>query len=82
MPFFYNRNLEYGLMPQLGGFEPIPILLQHLEICKMMSHILVSFKKVGATGDLLDIIQPNSPPDGTARLVTFPGRFSVLFVVI
>ena len=69
-------------MPQLGGLEPIPILLQYLEICKMMSHILVSFKKVGATGDLLDIIQPNSPPDGTARLATFPGKFIILFVVI
>jgi len=82
MPFFYNRNLEYGLMPQLGGFEPIPILLQHLEICKMMSHILVSFKKVGATSDLLVISHPNSKPDGIPRLATFPGKFIALFVVV
>ena len=69
-------------MPQLGGLEPIPILLQHLEICKMMSHILVSFKKVGATSDLLVFTQPNSRPDGTARSATFPGKFIVLFVVV
>jgi len=82
IPFFYNRNLEYGPMPQLGGLEPIPILLQYLEICKMMSHILVSFKKAGATSDLLVFTQPNSRPDGTARSATFPGKFIVLFVVV
>jgi len=69
-------------MPQLGGLEPIPILLQHIEICKMMSHILISFKEGGATGDLLVINQPNSKPDGTVRLATFPGKFIVLFVVV
>ena len=69
-------------MPQFGGLEPIHILLQHIEICKMMSHILVSFKKIGATGDLLVINQPNNKPDGTARLATFPGKFIVLFVVV
>ena len=69
-------------MPQLGGFEPIPILLQHPEICKMMSHILVSFKKVGATSDLLVISHPNSKPDGIPQLATFPGKFIVLFVVV
>ena len=69
-------------MPQFGGLEPIHILLQHLEICKMMSPILVRFKKVGATGDHLVINQPNSKPDGTARLATFSGKFIVLFVVV
>jgi len=69
-------------MPQLDGLEPIPILLQHLEICKMMSHILVNFKKVGPNSDPLVINQPNSKPDGTARLTTFPGRFIVLYVVV
>jgi hypothetical protein len=82
IPFFYNRDLEYGPMPQLGGLEPIPILLQYLEICKMMSPILVSFKKVGATSDLLVFTQPNSRPDGTAWSATFPGKFIVLFVVV
>jgi len=48
----------------------------------MMNHILVSFKKVRATGVLLVINQPSSKPDGTALLATFPGRFMVLFVVV
>ena len=69
-------------MPQLDGLEPTSILLQHLEICKMLSHILVSFKKVGLNSDPLVINQPNSKPDGTARLTTFPGRFIVLYVVV
>ena len=69
-------------MPQLDELEPTSILLQHLEICKMLSHLLVSFKKIGATGDLLVINRPNSKPDGTARLATVPGRLIVLFVVV
>ena len=48
----------------------------------MMSHILVSFKKVDPNSDPLVINQPNSKPDGTARLTTFPGRFIVLYVVV
>ena len=69
-------------MPQLDGFEPISILLQHLEICKMMNHIPVSFKKAGSNIGPLVINEPNSKPDGTARLTPFPGRFIVLYVVV
>ena len=69
-------------MPRLGGLEPTPILLQHFEICKMMSHILVTFKKVRSTGDFLAILQPNSQPDGTAQLATASSNFIVLFVVV
>ena len=69
-------------MLQLDGLEPTSILLQHLEICKMLSHLLVSFKKVGPNSDPLVINQPNSKPDGTARLTPFTGRFIVLYVVV
>ncbi len=57
-------------------------MLQHLEICKMMSHNLVIFKKVRFTGDFLTIPHLNTRPDGTDQLATVPGKFIVLFVVI
>ena len=44
---FCRRDLQYGPIPQVGGIEPAPILLQHIGICKMLRHILVSFNEVG-----------------------------------